>query len=146
MGFCVWIAFSRRFTRRRLIAAWISAALILATGWGFIYRECIRFSVLADRVLGGQRVVVSDVVAWEILKYPAGKKQNRGRRSCISSFRISYRPIVLKERELVHSDRQERNGFVISGAADKLGVVLKANVVIKEATAKKLMGDLSAAA
>jgi hypothetical protein len=74
VGFCVWIAFSRRFTRRRLIAAWISAVLILAIGWGFIYRERIRFSVLADRVLGGQRVVVSDVVAWEILKYPAREK------------------------------------------------------------------------
>ena len=102
MGFCVWIAFSQRFTRRRLIAAWISAVLILATGWGFIYRERIRFSVLADRVLGGQRVVVSDVVAWEILKYPAEEKSKTVVGEVASLLSGSpYRPVVLKERELV---------------------------------------------
>lgn len=117
MGFCVWIAFSRRFTRRRLIAAWISAVLILATGWGFIYRERIRFSVLADRVLGGQRVVVSDVVAWEILKYSAGEKSKTVVGEVASLLSGSpYRPVVLKERELVHFDRQERDGFVNFGS------------------------------
>jgi tetratricopeptide (TPR) repeat protein len=147
LGFCVWIAFSRQFTRRRLIAAWISAVLILATGWGFIYRERIRFSVLADRILRGQRVVVSDAVAWEILKYPAGEKSKTVVGEVASLLSGSpYRPVVLKERELVHSDRHERDGFIIRGAADKLGVVLKASVVIKEATVKKLIGDASAGA
>jgi tetratricopeptide (TPR) repeat protein len=142
VAFCVWIAFFRRLTRRRLIATWISAVLILATGWGFIYRERIRFSALADRILGGERVVVSHAVAWEVLKYPAGEKSKTvvGEVASLLSW-SPYRPVVSKERAFSPS---ERDAFIIRGVADKLGVVLKVSIIINEATATKLIADLGA--
>jgi len=66
---------------------------------------------------------VSDAVAWEILKYPRWGKSKTVVGEVASLLSGSaYHPVVLKERELVHSDRHERDGFIIWGVADKLGV------------------------
>ena len=101
VGLCLWITLAREkltdgggalqmrrsYSRSQTWGAWAGAAIALAGAWSFVYREHIRYSTLADYVLGGPRIIVSDAVAWQVIKYPTPTETTAIRSS--ESWRLS---------------------------------------------------------
>jgi tetratricopeptide (TPR) repeat protein len=125
---------------------WIpSGALIILSGClyaYFSYYERIRYSMLFDRLRGGPRVVLSDAVAWQVLKYstPAGETSRTIADELASLLSgLPYHVSVVKERELAKFEVTERDGFIVEGMGEGLGFLLKTGMTFNVARIEKLI-------
>ena len=163
VGMCLWMivartapldagakaprARKRQYSLVQMLCAWAASALVLVIAWSFIYREHLSYSQLAHRMLGGPRILVSDVVAWHILRYPTAtgeKKESTTVAGELDSLLsgLPYRVVVISREDLADFTPNEDDGFVLEGVADKLEIVLKAHMVITDARAERLIDQL----
>src|SRR5262249_48852057 len=140
-------AFSRRFSIRKIVGAWIAGALVLALAWGFVYRERILYSGLMAGIRGGRRVVVSDAVAWEVLRFEtlAGVTKSNtvaGELASVLSG-LPYHVVVMSRKDLALYTPTERDGFVVEGMAESVGVVLRTQMILTEGRVDALFKQLT---
>jgi hypothetical protein len=136
----------RRYSRGQIAAAWIGGALLLAAAWGFLYRDHLRYSTLADRLLGGPRVVVSSAVAWQVLRYPtpAGENSSTVADELASLLAgLPYRVVVMRAGDIGQFKATARDGFIVDGRAEGLGLVLNARLGWLDSQQERRREDLA---
>jgi tetratricopeptide (TPR) repeat protein len=156
LGVCGWVTFTRLSHRRhrakvsvqagRIASFWIGSLLLLTAGWSFVYREHIMYSELTAKLHNDPRIIVSDNIAWEVLKYdtPAGETSNTlvgELQKLISDFDL--RVLVADRVKLDGYQPTDQDMVVLKGTAEQIGLVLTAQMILNKKAAERLITQVT---
>lgn len=130
----------RRYSNRRSILFTLLISLFVLMAWSFVYRVQIRYSKLTDKLLGGNRVLVSNEISKYVLKRVESTPNSVY--SILNDLEIvlnksDFRIVLIDEQNIEAYLRDQRNiqprdQFVITGEQNQLGTFITIRLPINE--------------
>lgn len=131
---------------------WLSIGLtVCVSSVLYIYvahRKRILYSATLDRIRGGQRVIITDSVAWQAFSYTSSGETRSSTladeaAALLSRLGLPDRVVVIKQKKWDKRTYSERCRFFIEGVSEGSGVVLKAQMVISKQAVERLIEQLT---